>query len=492
MEIRTITALLMTWTQCFGAFGVPIPGASYYVNQETGSDSNPGSFASPFLTVGRCNTAISATANAGCAIYGGTSAQSLFRESFSCSANGQYAIGYGNFQPRITGLALVAGGAWSNYSGSVYQFSASTDTISSGNGWINQVENGVGLTMAASLASLTSPGYFVPSNGSMSGTSFPVYVYATGGGNPASNGKTYEYTARNMPLSCEGYSGVHLSNIQADWNLTNDGSVGTGPYALKSNLTILHGTKHNDYDGPGITLQSSTITDAYYGGQPSTFIVYNADTGGGEPLNYSNNTISSSGAYCGSCQCIYGHVNIGGTFGALTENGITCSNMQGGVTNLSTTSTAVTNFTMTGCQTAIELYANATITNPNINCGTTGNAINVGAGSSGLMVNLSGGTVEGATANQAPVYFFGEPVNLTISGTTVINPTSGYGVWANAAGSTLTQSGVTFTGANAYIALSPGLTSNNNVLSGEPNINAAFYTRAQVCSTFGQECNSTP
>lgn len=473
------------------------PSASYFVNQERGSDSSAGSLAAPFLTLGKCATAISGTANAGCAVYGGTTTQSVFPEDFECSAKSQYLVGYGNFQPQLLGLNTISTGAWSNYSGAVYQATVTTAN-QSGIGFMNVVENGAAMPQTAtSLAALVSggmPGAFISGNSTLSGTGFTVYVYATGGGNPASNGNAYQYAARNEGVGCL-QSGFTLSNVDVEWGLANNGPLDTtGSYLLMTSVTGKNGTKHITVVGTGSTIQSSTFSGAYYAGLGTDLVTYNADCPNGEGVTFKNLNISMP-VYGPGFGGIIGHTNTcpSAVFGLVTYSGIRLNDLQGGLDCSAAALCAIGGITATNVQSALTFFSPGTVSGSNLNSGTTGNAVVISAP---VAVTFSGtNTISGASANQAAIYASGQAATLTIgAGTTITNPNAnGFGIVANAVGTVLTLSGVGITAQNGYQSLSTGLTSNNNTFShtADVNVNAAYYTLAQACSTFGQECNST-
>ncbi len=311
--------LILAALPLYAAFGVLVPATTYYVNGATGSDSNNGtSTATPFLTVGKGVSSLSGAQSL--AVWGGSAAtgQLQYREQATLTATGQALVGYGAYQPDLTCKALITVGQWSNYSGSIYQ--ATVTTAATITGFLRVWENGTAFTMPASLVTLTAPGYFIASNGSLSGTSFTVYVYATGGGNPASNGNTYEYNARNYGVFSQ-YAAT-VSNIQTEGNFSNNGSFEVGGNSLATDITANDGIKHNSLMHGGSIYRNLSSTNSYYNGSPKIASVLNDDSPSGQPGTWINFTYVENVE--GGGVCLYGHVNTSGNFGLVTITNPNC------------------------------------------------------------------------------------------------------------------------------------------------------------------------
>ena len=112
--MRIIVGIVMLGVALFGG---PAAATNYYVST-TGSDSNAGTLASPFLTIQKAATI--ATAGSNVYVRGGT-----YRETVTMAKSGSALSPisfqpYNNEQVTVTGLNTVSGG-WSTYSGSTYQ-----------------------------------------------------------------------------------------------------------------------------------------------------------------------------------------------------------------------------------------------------------------------------------------------------------------------------------------------------------------------------------
>jgi hypothetical protein len=196
----------------------------------------------------------------------------------------------------------------------VYQATVALETAP--NGWISAWEDDARMTRAADLAACDSTaGSYYPS--AESGATITLYVHATGNGNPASNGKTYEYSARWGGLFARSATGLRVDGIKTQRNYQNDGSLVLGPFAEAHDCVAADGSKHNVLCDRGSALYDVVADESYYGGQPSTMFVYNTDVANGEDVLFERCEASNS-AMVVDAYGFYGHKNDSGEFGTVT------------------------------------------------------------------------------------------------------------------------------------------------------------------------------
>ncbi len=499
MHLRNLIGLGLLAVSLQGAFGILTPAATYYVNQSTGSDSNNGaSTATPFLTVAKCVSVLSGAQ--GCAVFGGTASQLSYLEQVTLAATGQYLVGYGAFKPNFDCADVIAAGGFTKTGGFSFIYQASVTTANeTATGFLSIWENGAYLTLAASQAALDSaPGYWIDNNGSLSGTSHTVFIHATGDGNPASNGLVYENNNRAYGVNSNYRATV--ANVQTSRNYNNNGSLEVGAGSLITSIRAYRGTKHNMLVHTGTTVQSSTVDDAYYAGQGTIMLVYNDNTPHQEGLTFRYLTLSMP-VYTIGTNGIGGHVNSGGSFGALSYDHITLTNTQGGLDDIGADSVSVAACSITGVQESLNFYSPA-VSVSSTTASATNHAVNMNAAQA---ITITSSALTGGIANQGAVRSSTGGVNLTITGSTITNTGSGsLGVELTGTGDTLTMSGNTFVftvgTTNAYLlatgylswvsdtnAFPAGLGSNSMA-----NISGGWKTLAQVRSQYGQEVHSTP
>lgn len=217
-----------------------------YVDAVNGNDSNTG--ASP----AQAKQTISAvTLTTGLSI--GLARGSYWREQIGSTLSvpdgvtvGAYGTGV---MPVLDGADVVASG-WSKTGGqtNVYQVTWAYPAASTGE-YISLWENGIRLRWVSSIAlcDATAGTYYVANtNGTGSAT---VYVNATGSGDPAGNGKTYEIAKRSGGIY--GGIGWTVRNIHTRRTLSNNGSLVVLGASLVQNCLAEDGTKHNVFIGAG-------------------------------------------------------------------------------------------------------------------------------------------------------------------------------------------------------------------------------------------------
>ena len=163
---------------------------------------------------------------------------------------GHYFVG--NQCDVLAGWVDATGGAWST------QFTAQC-VITQAGGQTQVIENGFPLQRMDSLAACQGKaGSFYPTT--MIGTTpttMTVYVHATDGGNPNTNGKIYEATVREAFLAGAGSS--YFDGFHARGATCNSGPAShisrspLGTDAARSrNFVVSHGVYHNHYMASGV------------------------------------------------------------------------------------------------------------------------------------------------------------------------------------------------------------------------------------------------
>ncbi len=214
----------------------------------------------------------------------------------------------------------VVSGSWSNTTGVVWQKSLvwSNDTA-----YLSIWENSNRFPRASSVANCNSTvsSYYVADD-----TVNPVIVYlhASDGGNPGSNGKTYEYSKRGFGIDGRPYAGITNTTIRGvatRRNAANNGSIQF--YGNATDVTAYEGTKHNVLVHSGSTLTNVAAIEAYYPAGGIMFIV-NENVGLGESTYFVNcaAAITNSPASVGGIDGFYGHLNVSGTLGVMYYYGV--------------------------------------------------------------------------------------------------------------------------------------------------------------------------
>src|SRR5262245_17595790 len=116
-------------------FGTLVPAADYFVDGNSGSDSNNGSQSSPFQTFSKLTSVL--TAGKMGAIFGGPdcSLQIRYREQLTVPAVNVAIVGWGGCKPVLDASTVISSEAWSKTAGrtNVYQ---TTVTVANLLGWI--------------------------------------------------------------------------------------------------------------------------------------------------------------------------------------------------------------------------------------------------------------------------------------------------------------------------------------------------------------------
>lgn len=309
-------------------FGVPPPNPanSYFVDSVDGNDSNDGL---------RTNTALATISALMSKAQFGTYTNnlkcgSLWREQLTLTANNTTTKSYGSGVPPILDCAdVVAAGQWSKTGGRtfVYQFTFTNALGSTSFIRVWEDSTNACLPLASSLANCDSTAgtYYVADPTTSPQT---VYVHATGDGNPASNGKVYEYSQRDYGF--DGWTtlrtGTTLTGIWTRRNLDNNGSAQL--FGTVDGCVFSDGTKHNVLLEPGSTINNSFITNCYYPIGSSIPLVFFTGTGTGQ-INTASNCVIRSDITGGVG--IYAHNGSSGYYARSRILDCTISNFGTGV-----------------------------------------------------------------------------------------------------------------------------------------------------------------
>jgi len=329
----------------------PVASFTYYVDSVNGSDSNPGTQAAPWKTIGKVN---SATLAAGQSV--GFKRGDTWRETLepgqSGSAGNPITFGaYGDGSaPLITGADVLNN--WTLDSGHIYYASVSTETL-------EVFRNGARATLVGSKAALVSDGQWWYDG------ALKVWIYSTADPTLA----TWEASQRNFAILVSGKSyinvsdlafmganeiGVQLitaahsifSNIEAKLNSSSGISMETGC----SHVTFSGGSSHDngvagagddnaiEVGGNGAGSDNILITGMdLYNSLFENVCVATTSTGAGS----TNVTISYNRIHGGSLHGVsvdYNHTNL------VVSYNLIYGNAQHGITSVGTTGTPSTIF----------------------------------------------------------------------------------------------------------------------------------------------------
>ena len=340
-------------------FGLLIPAAKWYVDAGSGSDSNTGlSPDQAFQTLGKLVSVIQAGDMA--AINGGSGATAYtYREQLSvpCQCS---IVGYGANKPLIDCSDAISAGAWSKTGGqtNVYQASLTIATGAS-DPYVRAWENGVRFTRATSVANCdaTPSSIYVSSDSS---SPITLYIHTSDSSNPATNGKTYEYSARNFGYESYTIPGCLVSNLQARRNLGGAGSFRLGQRTTLVDCDALDGNKHNAYIRSYCIVRNCTAVDAYYPPGASLFI-YNDALTGGEPVTFINCSASMP-SYDATVGGFGGHGNgVAPFFGTILFQGCSATNCGIGFDAADCALQHLAGCTITNCGQWLSVSVNTTI-----------------------------------------------------------------------------------------------------------------------------------
>jgi hypothetical protein len=380
----------------------------WYVDSEMGADSNDGrAISTPFKTIAKLMTK-----NISVGTQIGLACGSHWHEQLSVPANNVRISAYGTGEkPILDSSDVIPINLWSKTGGKTYVYQATVTVIA---GWTSVWENSIRLVRVVDLATCDSTAgsyYCVDVVGSMI-----LYVHASDGSHPRTNGKTYEATlARACGIWASGHSGTLVNGVHCKRNRSDSGS-----FVMYKNTTLLNclaseGTKHNVYVGEGSYLFNVEARDAYYQGGALTLFVYNDDVASGGNVTFINCKVTNTGAYVANAEGFYGHINVSGSYGVITYKGCTVDKYEYGLDGCSAISMVIDGCTVSGCMRALFLYINTVITNTKLIDGAANyNAVIIAADG----INVSMDNVYFNAPTSLATYYInpnGKSYNLTIT-----------------------------------------------------------------------------
>lgn len=317
---------------------------TWYVDALNGSDANSGkSRLRAFATIAKLETVFGAGQSAG------LRRGSHWREELNLPGAGCRVRAYGaGERPILDGSNLVSSGAWSKTAGRsyVYQCNITPEWYGSGKDWLNVFEDDWYLERVADLAACDStPGSYYPSGSSGSIT---LYVHAADDGNPASNGKTYEYTQRKFGLDAYSHANCRITGVHTMKSLHNDGSLRGGTGSILVDCKASKGSLHNVYIRTGSKLIGCIAEDGYCGTTNLSLFVGNENSPNNEGLTFVNCQAISSG-FDAHATGFYCHRNVSGSFGEVLYQGCTALSCNVGFHADHVGEVVAHNATLTGC-----------------------------------------------------------------------------------------------------------------------------------------------
>ena len=475
--------------------------ADWCIDSVNGSDNSDGKCDQygqrPFQTFAKLATVTITDGQTICLMRGST-----WRETLTLPADNLkvYACGYGT-TPLIDASNNVSSSAWSATGGqpNVYQASVtiqSDTTVTHVNAW----EDGLYLPRASSLANCSAtPGTSWVSSDTTD--SIILYVHPRGNTNPASDGKTYAYSARQMAINGSTRSGIFIKDIWTRRNLHDTGSLQLGDKAYVQNMLVTDGSKHNAIIGENSIVVGSTAHNAYFAGAGNQYTMWvssnQASKGGTVTFR---NSVAIEDSYLAS----YGAANSAGFFAHAAGGSpyslvsvIGCKSIGSGTSfNAAGISFYVANVTGDG---TIGADATGTVTIDNAQITTAQERV-VSGSNSGTSVYITNSRLETTFSFGYVVYL--TDASLNIQDSTIVATNSGVaGAFVVGTPVSLVSLRNTYTVSFYYYLLgsTPAtLISNYNSFgpSAETgnhfNVSSTDYTLAAWKSVFHQDGNSTP
>lgn len=277
--------------------------AAYYVDSVNGSDSNSGLTGFPVQTIARL-VALDASAPINRWLLANGS---VFHEQITPPRNNMTIGVYGaGPKPLLDASDPISSGAWTKTAGKTVTYQAvlsDPETAPSSPDWYTSVwDNGVRLAIQHSIAAVDANAgtyYPVPL---VLGSTITLYIHASDGSNPGSNGKLYEYAARAYGLNAGGTTGGTVRGIWARRSISANGSMWIGENYSVYDVRVSEGTKHNMLLSKNTYVDTLLADEAYFEGVGSAMIQgYSiADATAGYTLK---NVTVQCAAYSGTFGC---------------------------------------------------------------------------------------------------------------------------------------------------------------------------------------------
>lgn len=258
------------------ADGVAVP-ADLYLDPAAGLDANLGGSGAPLQTFAQAKTMV----QSGQAI----AVNGYVRETGPLRTSAVFLNRTG-VKLRNAGDGLLSGtvkvAAWTLDAGNVYKATVAVEDPSTS--WRSMcMEDGRLLRRVANKTDLTGPGkYWQANGGAMTGATIDTYIWPTGSGNPNSNGKTYEVTARAFGVATN-VAGIGVDDLTFHGYGNNGGGLEIGARGNVRRARILCSTKHAFLmqGGVGENIRAWDFDLTTTAEPNSTMGVFYSDAGGG-------------------------------------------------------------------------------------------------------------------------------------------------------------------------------------------------------------------
>jgi hypothetical protein len=297
-----------------GSGGSPAAPAAtdWFVDSVAGSNANNGTTsATPFQTLAALATAITANpTKTTVSLKRG----SQFRESLPGAVTVCIDYGTGNL-PIIDGSDIVTTWTVNGTQSAVWEKTLTIDT----GGRPRIYEDGVLMPWVADLATCAATaGSRVLLN---TGGTITLQMHPTGGGNPNSNGKTYEATARVNPVLMG--DNCILKGIHARRAVGNDGAISMARNAYMERCVSSDGSKHNILIGSGSLVDVIAVrADAVTPTESSNVFIVGFDSRGiaGQSISFTRVGIMQDGQ--GNSVAFFTHDEVNGSYNSITAEQI--------------------------------------------------------------------------------------------------------------------------------------------------------------------------
>lgn len=409
-------------------------GFDWYVDSVHGSDANTGkSKSQAFQTLAQLLAVLGEGDKVGLA------RGSHWREQLTLPGSNISLAAYGSGdRPLLDASDLMAG--WSKTAGRTYVYQITCTPEWAGSDYLNVWEDDSFLVRAGSLAACDStPASYYPSGSSGEIT---LYVHASGDGNPASNGKTYEYSQRQhaVTVANSSYTGEVLNGLHLRRNLEENGAVFLYKQCSVVNCLISDGSKHNIYIGEGSLVANTICRDAYYGASNLSYFVFYTATGTGLDVYCINcRAENTTGALQGNATGFTAHTSTSLLGNVYFEN-IYANQMNYVIdTQASSASMTIAGIESDGCNYAILMQMSLTVSGLTHSVPTDKRAINMFASDASLNLSDSTITLAGTYASGGLLYSASN-TNLTVNLDNVhfIGQNNEYCVYITATGASVT------------------------------------------------------
>jgi hypothetical protein len=242
----------------------------YYVDSISGSDANSGR--TPTLALQNLTALPTPLSNVSICLVANSYWRQFYNASNGATSANLTIAGCGSgAQPVVDASDAISTSQWSQTGGlsATYQTGSTLlfptgVPMTQGVPWVQVFENGNYLAYYSTTANVDAhPGSYTVN--SMSGATGQIFVHASDNSNPATNGKTYEYTSRPSGIYVNASASPVVRNIHFKRAGTSFGALqisGDGTNALVDSVTIDQGNEHSIGMPTGI-LQNSTFNDEY-------------------------------------------------------------------------------------------------------------------------------------------------------------------------------------------------------------------------------------